>query len=78
MDLSPGSCSETELAADQGAADPTFPRIKPLGQASVSGFTVLLCTPFTCMSLPCRDLSWNYIQFIHPEAFVTLRSLTKL
>ncbi|KAL2295518.1 hypothetical protein Nmel_017931 [Mimus melanotis] len=24
------------------------------------------------------DLSWNYIQFIHPEAFVTLHSLTKL
>ncbi|XP_069731846.1 leucine-rich repeat-containing G-protein coupled receptor 6 [Phaenicophaeus curvirostris] len=24
------------------------------------------------------DLSWNFIQFIHPEAFVTLHSLTKL
>ncbi|RLV95324.1 hypothetical protein DV515_00012912 [Chloebia gouldiae] len=25
-----------------------------------------------------QDLSWNCIQFIHPEAFVTLHSLTKL
>ncbi|PKU41123.1 leucine-rich repeat-containing g-protein coupled receptor 6 [Limosa lapponica baueri] len=34
-----------------------------------------------CQQLPSLrvlDLSWNYIQFIHPEAFVTLRSLTKL
>lgn len=30
------------------------------------------------MSFPCRDLSWNDIHFIHPDAFVTLRSLTKL
>ncbi|NWV67802.1 LGR6 protein, partial [Malurus elegans] len=28
--------------------------------------------------LPFRDLSWNCIRFIHPEAFVTLHSLTKL
>lgn len=25
-----------------------------------------------------RDLSWNAIRSIHPEAFVTLRSLVKL
>ncbi|NXI14791.1 LGR6 protein, partial [Irena cyanogastra] len=30
------------------------------------------------MALRSIDLSWNYIQFIHPEAFVTLHSLTKL
>ncbi|NXP40886.1 LGR6 protein, partial [Leiothrix lutea] len=29
-------------------------------------------------SMQVLDLSWNYIQFIHPEAFVTLHSLTKL
>uniref|UniRef100_A0A663LT39 Leucine rich repeat containing G protein-coupled receptor 6 n=1 Tax=Athene cunicularia TaxID=194338 RepID=A0A663LT39_ATHCN len=49
-----------------------------LDQASASSFTALLCAPLTAVSLPCRDLSWNYIQFIHPEAFVTLHSLTKL
>lgn len=37
-----------------------------------------LCSPLTAVSLSCRDLSWNFIQFIHPEAFVTLHSLTKL
>lgn len=26
----------------------------------------------------CRDLSWNAIRSIHPEAFATLRSLVKL
>lgn len=26
----------------------------------------------------CRDLSWNTIRSIHPEAFATLRSLVKL
>ncbi|KAJ7426654.1 Leucine-rich repeat-containing G-protein coupled receptor 6 [Willisornis vidua] len=31
-----------------------------------------------CQRLEELDLSWNDIQFIHPEAFVTLRSLTKL
>uniref|UniRef100_A0A8C0BCY2 Leucine rich repeat containing G protein-coupled receptor 6 n=1 Tax=Buteo japonicus TaxID=224669 RepID=A0A8C0BCY2_9AVES len=71
-------CNETELAAEQGAKYPTFSCIQPLDQAGVRSFTALLCTPLTGMSLPCRDLSWNYIQFIHPEAFVTLHSLTKL
>uniref|UniRef100_A0A8D0GUB6 Leucine rich repeat containing G protein-coupled receptor 6 n=1 Tax=Sphenodon punctatus TaxID=8508 RepID=A0A8D0GUB6_SPHPU len=33
---------------------------------------------FLNMCLPCRDLSWNYIQSIHPDAFVTLHSLVKL
>uniref|UniRef100_A0A8B9ZRP0 Leucine rich repeat containing G protein-coupled receptor 6 n=1 Tax=Anas zonorhyncha TaxID=75864 RepID=A0A8B9ZRP0_9AVES len=76
--LPPGSCNETELAANQGTTDSTLICVKALAQASVSSFTLLLCTPLTCLSLPCRDLSWNYIQFIHPEAFVTLHSLTKL
>lgn len=26
----------------------------------------------------CRDLSWNAIRSIHPEAFATLRALVKL
>uniref|UniRef100_A0A8C3PVU2 Leucine rich repeat containing G protein-coupled receptor 6 n=1 Tax=Chrysolophus pictus TaxID=9089 RepID=A0A8C3PVU2_CHRPC len=30
------------------------------------------------VSFPCRDLSWNDIHFIHLDAFMTLRSLTKL
>lgn len=76
--LSPGSCNETELAFSHGTTDPTFAHMKPLDQASASSFTALLCIPLTGMSLSCRDLSWNYIHFIHPEAFVTLHSLTKL
>lgn len=33
----------------------------------------------TCDTLSAhRDLSWNAIRSIHPEAFVTLRSLVKL
>lgn len=76
--LSVGSCNGTELAADQGATDPTCAPTRALGQASASSFTALLCPLLTGVSLPCRDLSWNYIQFIHPEAFVTLHSLTKL
>uniref|UniRef100_A0A672UZR9 Leucine rich repeat containing G protein-coupled receptor 6 n=1 Tax=Strigops habroptila TaxID=2489341 RepID=A0A672UZR9_STRHB len=52
---------------------PSFHRCQRLEEL----FTVLLHTPLT-LSLPCRDLSWNHIQFIHPEAFVTLHSLTKL
>uniref|UniRef100_A0A8C8AAI0 Leucine rich repeat containing G protein-coupled receptor 6 n=1 Tax=Otus sunia TaxID=257818 RepID=A0A8C8AAI0_9STRI len=66
-----------ELSHNQIEDLPSFHRCQRLEEL-VSSFTALLCAPLTAVSLPCRDLSWNYIQFIHPEAFVTLHSLTKL
>uniref|UniRef100_A0A8B9S9S9 Leucine rich repeat containing G protein-coupled receptor 6 n=1 Tax=Apteryx owenii TaxID=8824 RepID=A0A8B9S9S9_APTOW len=63
-----------ELSHNQIEELPSFHRCQRLEEL----FTVLLYTPLTGISLSCRDLSWNYIQLIHPEAFVTLHSLTKL
>uniref|UniRef100_A0A8C3Y486 Leucine rich repeat containing G protein-coupled receptor 6 n=1 Tax=Catharus ustulatus TaxID=91951 RepID=A0A8C3Y486_CATUS len=69
--------SSSKLSHNQIEELPSFHRCQQLEEL-VSSFSALLCSLLTAVSLPCRDLSWNYIQFIHPEAFVTLHSLTKL
>ncbi|XP_041871905.1 leucine-rich repeat-containing G-protein coupled receptor 6 isoform X2 [Corvus kubaryi] len=70
-----------ELSHNQIEELPSFHRCQQLEELGLQHnkiHKIRADTFMQLMALRSIDLSWNNIQFIHPEAFVTLHSLTKL
>ncbi|NXY10655.1 LGR6 protein, partial [Pteruthius melanotis] len=69
-----------ELSHNQIEELPSFHRCQQLEELGLQHNKIQEIRADTFVQLLAlrSDLSWNYIQFIHPEAFVTLHSLTKL